>query len=129
LSVIPRHGYNFVPADHPLLLLLADIAAEHDVPIDLHMDTLIKSIATPAAFSRNQNPKTLPETLAAFRRLLEHNPKAKIVWAHGGSDHLGDMTAELVGAPDGPLSESLYVVASGAGMGPAREQVVRAEKN
>jgi len=97
LSVIPRHGYNFVPADHPLLLLLADIAAEHDVPIDLHMDTLIKSIATPAAFSRNQNPKTLPETLAAFRRLLEHNPKAKIVWAHGGSDHLGDMTAELVG--------------------------------
>ncbi len=27
--------YQYAPADHPLFLLLADIAAEHDVPIDL----------------------------------------------------------------------------------------------
>ena len=34
----PQHSYENVPADHPLFLLLADIAAENDVPIDLHFD-------------------------------------------------------------------------------------------
>jgi predicted TIM-barrel fold metal-dependent hydrolase len=97
MSLSPTHGYNFVPADHPLLLLLADIAAEHDVPIDLHMDALAKSIPTPQRLAHNQNPPTLPATIPALRRLLEHNPKAKIVWAHGGSDHAGDQTAALVG--------------------------------
>ncbi len=38
VSMAPSHGYDSVPADHPLLLLLADIAARHGVPIDLHFD-------------------------------------------------------------------------------------------
>jgi hypothetical protein len=97
LSLSPTHGYNFVPADHPLLLLLADIAAEHNVPIDLHMDALAESISTPQRLAHNQNPQTLPATLPALERLLAHNPKAKIVWAHGGSDHVGQLTPELVG--------------------------------
>lgn len=97
LSLLPSHGYNFVPADHPLLLLLADIAAEHDVPIDLHMDALATSKPTPNHLAGNQNPETLPATLGPLRRLLEHNIKAKIVWAHGGSDQLGELTAEFVG--------------------------------
>jgi hypothetical protein len=97
LSLVPSHGYNFVPADHPLLLLLADIAAEHDVPIDLHMDALGTAEPTPRRLAGNQNPVTLPATIGPFRRLLEHNPKAKIVWAHVGSDHLGKLTPRLVG--------------------------------
>jgi hypothetical protein len=97
ISLSPKHGYNFVPADHPLLLQLADMAAEHDVPIDLHMDALAESIPTPQRLWQNQNPPTLPATLSALRRLLKHNAKAKIVWAHGGSDKLGEQTAELVG--------------------------------
>jgi hypothetical protein len=36
VSLNPKHGYESIPADHPLLLLLADIAARHNVPIDLH---------------------------------------------------------------------------------------------
>ena len=97
LSLLPTHRYNFVPADHPLFLLLADIAAEYDVPIDLHMDALDIAKPPPARLAGNQNPPILPATLAALTRLLVHNRKAKIVWAHGGSDPLGEMTANLVG--------------------------------
>ena len=97
LSLSPKHGYNFVPADHPLLLLLADIAAEHDVPIDLHMDALIASERTPQRLAHNQNPPTLPATIPALQRLLVHNPKAKIVWALGGSVQLGELSAVMVG--------------------------------
>ena len=32
--------YQFAPPDHPLFLLLADIAARHDVPIDQHMNAV-----------------------------------------------------------------------------------------
>jgi len=98
ISLTPKHVYNYAPADHPLFLLLADIAAENDVPIDLHLDALAKPVPTPGRLAQNQNPPTLPATLPALRRLLEHNPKARIVWAHGGSDQLGELTADLVGA-------------------------------
>jgi hypothetical protein len=97
LSLVPSHIYNFIPADHPLMFLLANLAAERDVPIDLHMDALASAKSTPGRLSGNQNPDTLPATLGPLRRLLEHNPRAKIVWAHGGSDQLGELTAKLVG--------------------------------
>jgi hypothetical protein len=98
LSLAPEHGYNFAPADHPLLLLLADIAAARDVPIDLHNDALSKAEPRPARFAGFQDPPVLPATIAPLERLLEHNPKAKIIWDHGGADQLGDMTAQRVGA-------------------------------
>lgn len=96
LSLRPTHGYNSAPADHPLLLLLADIAAEHDVPIDLHIDTLAAATPTPARLAGNQDPQTLPATLPGLEHLLQHNPKAKIVWDHGGSDQIGETTPQLV---------------------------------
>ncbi len=89
------HPYESVPADHPLLLLLADIAARHDVPIDIHFDVVAKDIPTPAALNSPNNPKTLRANLAAFERLLDHNPKARICWAHAGSDNTGHWTAAL----------------------------------
>ena len=89
------HPYESVPADHPLLLLLADIAARHDVPIDLHFDVVTKDIPAPAALNSPNNPKTLRANLAAFERLLDHNPKARICWAHAGSDNTGHWTAAL----------------------------------
>ena len=98
LSLAPEHGYNFAPADHPLLLLLADIAAAHDVPIDLHNDALLKSEPRPERLVGFQDPSVLPATIAPLERLLRHNPKAKIIWDHGGADLAGDMTAQLVGA-------------------------------
>ncbi len=92
-----EHPYECVSPDHPLLLLLADIAARHDVPVDLHMDLVVKDIPTPAWLTAPNNPKTLRANLAALERLLDHNPKARICWAHAGSDNIGHWTAELSG--------------------------------
>src|SRR2546421_10470580 len=69
------------------MLLLADIAAEHNVPIDLHMEALPQTIPTPAAYGP-PNPQALHGNIAPFERLLSHNPRAKIVWAHAGADNI-----------------------------------------
>jgi len=99
ISLSAKHRFAFVPADHPLLLLLADIAAEENVPIDLHCDTLQTEMATPQRLARfPNNPKRMPATIPALERLLAHNPKARIIWAHAGTDHLGDFTPERIGA-------------------------------
>lgn len=98
ISLAPKHGYNYVPADHPLLRVLADVAAETDVPIDLHMDAVAEPMAPPPELAKfPNNPETFPATLAPLERLLSHNPNAKIVWAHGGTDHLGDFSAAIIG--------------------------------
>ena len=90
------HPYECVAADHPLLLLLADLAARHNVPIDVHLDLVTNDIALPAWLADSpNNPKVLPANLAAFERLLDHNLKANICWAHAGSDNIGHWTAEL----------------------------------
>jgi predicted TIM-barrel fold metal-dependent hydrolase len=78
--------YQSAPPDHSLFLLLADIAAEHGVPIDLHMEAVSR---TPP------NPPQLRANIAAFERLLAHNPSARIIWAHAGSDNTGDRTPQL----------------------------------
>jgi predicted TIM-barrel fold metal-dependent hydrolase len=86
--------YEYAPADHPLFLLLADIAAEHDVPIDIHMEAVPETIPLPSDLTA-PNPPQLPENIAAFERLLKHNPRAKIIWAHLGADFTGYRTPEL----------------------------------
>ncbi|MDH3444482.1 MAG: amidohydrolase [Deltaproteobacteria bacterium] len=96
LSLSPSHAYESVPADHPLLLLLADIAAKHDVPIDLHFDPVPADEDTPYHLSSPRNPPVLKANVAGFERLLAHNRRAKIVWAHAGSDPLGNFTPRLV---------------------------------
>lgn len=97
ISASPGHPYEFVPADHPLFRVLADVAARRNVPIDLHMDAVAGEMPTPSRFAGQANPATLPDTLGGLARLLAHNPQARIVWAHGGSDPLGGMTATAVG--------------------------------
>jgi len=96
ISARRGHPYEFVPADHPLLKVLAEVAAERNVPVDLHMDAIAGGIAPPRRFAEGNNPPLLPDTLAAFERLLAHNAKARIVWAHGGSDPLGAMTPATI---------------------------------
>lgn len=95
LSLVPGHPYESVPADHPLLLMLADIAARADVVIDLHFDPLIEDMNAPEWLASPPNPPILRANVAAFERLLEHNRNAKIVWAHAGSDMLGHWTVAL----------------------------------
>lgn len=95
LSITSGHPYESVPADHPLLLLLADIAARQEVLIDFHFDPVTEDMKSPEWLASPPNPPVLRANLAAFERLLEHNRKAKIVWAHVGSDMLGHWTTGL----------------------------------
>lgn len=94
----PRHHYIQAPPDHPLLLRLADIAARHRMPIDLHMEALAQTRATPESIltACSKNPDRLPATIPAFERLLAHNRNAKIVWQHVGWDNTGEMTIPLL---------------------------------
>ena len=92
LSVVPGQEFLNVPADHPLLLMLADIAAKHDVVIDVHFDLVREDIRRPDYLS-DENPAVLKRNLDSFERLLEHNRDAKICWAHAGSDRLSFWTA------------------------------------
>jgi hypothetical protein len=87
--------YQYAPADHPLFLLLADIAAEHNVPIILHMEAVPQDMNLPADLKSPPNPPRLRANIAAFERLLSHNPRAKIIWAHLGADYTGYRTIEL----------------------------------
>lgn len=86
----PGHAYENVPADHPLLMLLADIAAEHDVPIDMHFDMVPQDMPLPPNLMSHSppNPAQLTGNRGAFEALLSHNLKAKFVWAHVGFEPL-----------------------------------------
>lgn len=92
----PQHAYEYTPPDHPLLLLLADIAAEHDVPIDLHIDLVPQDMDRPARPIFNPaTPAQLKANQEGFERLLAHNRKARIIWAHAGTDPLGTRHPQL----------------------------------
>lgn len=88
------------------MLLLADIAADADVPIDLHLDLATRPTAMSQTFYANcckspNNPPALQENQRAFERLLSHNPnnpKTRFVLAHLGSDFVEQLTSQTVTA-------------------------------
>ena len=90
-------SYQTAPPDHPLFLLLADIAAKHNLPITFHLEAVPETMPIPASWPVNPlpNPPQLRANIAAFERLLAHNPRARIVWAHAGWDNTGFRTPEL----------------------------------
>ncbi len=98
LSLVDRHPFEEVSSTHPLLLALAAVADERKVVIDLHMDpvTAADSMRTPSSLSVPPNPPTLDGNIDGFQRLLTGAPRARIVWAHGGSDFTGNFTPDLV---------------------------------
>ena len=87
--------YQYAPADHPLMLLLADIAAAHNMPIVLHTEAVPQDMPLPAPLKSPPNPPRLHANIAALGRLAAHNPRAKIIWAHAGSDNTGYRTPEI----------------------------------
>lgn len=91
------HPYESAPPDHPLFLLLSDLAAHHGVPIDIHMEAIPEDMPLPAIgrLASPQNPKALRANLPAFERLLAHNRNAKIIWAHVGWCNTGRRTPAL----------------------------------
>lgn len=95
LSFTQKHAFEESPADHPLFLLLSDIAARQEIPINIHMQAVAKEMDMPGGFS-SRNPATLQENISGFERLLAHNRKTKIVWLHGGWDQTGDKNVQLL---------------------------------
>ena len=91
-----NHPYESTRPDHPLFLALADIAAQHGMPIDLHMEAVPQDMPFPRRSGRGQNPETLKENISGLERLLAHNPNARIVWAHAGWDLTGERTVPLM---------------------------------
>lgn len=89
------HPYETAPSDHPLFLRLADLAAKYDLPVDLHMEAIPEEMPMPSRFQSPPNPKTLQPNIDAFRRLLAHNRKAKILWVHLGWDNTNRRTVAL----------------------------------
>lgn len=98
LSLQPNHVYEEVSPDHPLFLLLADIASEHGIPIDIHMEAVVADTPTPENLRKisTANPPMLKANIPAFERLLRHNRQATIVWQHIGWDNVGQMTIPLL---------------------------------
>jgi predicted TIM-barrel fold metal-dependent hydrolase len=90
-----RHPYESTPPDHPLVLLLADIAAERRMIVDVHMEAVPVDTPTRSGL-RGANPGELHANIAAFERLLDHNRDAKIVWAHAGWDLTGERRVPLM---------------------------------
>lgn len=97
-SLHSRHPYETAPPDHPLFLILADIAARHDVPIDLHMEAVPQDMPLPDIdrVKSGNNPSSLRANIPALERLLSYNPKVRIIWAHAGWDNTGYRTLKLM---------------------------------
>lgn len=94
-SLHPGHPFEMAPPDHPLFLLLAEIAARHRVPIDLHMEAVIAGRDIPVPVRGAPNPTRISANIAAFERLLDHAPDAVIIWDHLGWDNTGERTVAL----------------------------------
>jgi hypothetical protein len=59
-----RSQYRNIPADNPVMLEIADVAAQKGVPLNVHQKS---------------------QYLGEFERLLNHNENAIIIWAHSGN--------------------------------------------
>ena len=95
-----QHPYITAQPDHELFLLLADIGAEYNLPIDLHMEP-VPHDNFPFPHDKwtrrsNKNPKFLKDNITRLERLLAHNRKANIIWVHIGWNHTGAMTPDLL---------------------------------
>jgi hypothetical protein len=97
-SMRDGHPFEQVRPDHPLFLLLAHIAGDAGVPIDLHMEAVPQDMPVPQRLlgRGGSNPPTVTANIAAFERLLAHNRRAPIIWAHAGWDNTGQRTPQLM---------------------------------
>jgi len=66
-----------VPADHPWMLAMSDVAAQYGIPVDIHMEAT-------------------SDTVAGLERLLAHNRNTIIIWDHAGWGNTPDNTPALM---------------------------------
>jgi predicted TIM-barrel fold metal-dependent hydrolase len=76
-ETVTRHGSSGarIPVDHPVMLGLFALAAEHGVPVFVHMDTTNLD---------EDEPADGEEWLAGFERALEECSLTTFVWTHCG---------------------------------------------
>lgn len=89
------HPYYWIAPDHPLFLLLADIAGRHHAVIDVHSELVESDIPTPGHLSSDENPSQIKANVPQFESFVSHNRKARIMLAHAGWDVSGHWTAAL----------------------------------
>lgn len=95
LSLRDNHPFFEAPPNHELFLLLADIAAENNAPIDIHMEAVAEDMDIPENLASSLNPSRLTANIGQFEELLNHNRDAIIIWSHAGWDNTGHRTVEL----------------------------------
>jgi hypothetical protein len=66
-----------VPADHPWMFDMSDIAAQYGIPVDIHME--VTSVTVPQ-----------------LERLLAHNRSTTIIWDHAGWGNTKEATPALM---------------------------------
>ena len=66
------------------------------MPIDLHMEAVPEDTSFPANRPRGSNPERIFANIARFEHLLDHNPRARIVWLHAGWDLTAERTLALM---------------------------------
>jgi len=89
------HPFYWVVPDHPLFLLLADIAGKHNAVIDVHSELVETDMATPGGLSAGDNPDRVKANVVQFERFVAHNRNARIMLAHAGWDVSGQWTVAL----------------------------------
>ena len=95
LSHFSGHAYYWIAPDHPLFLLLADIAGRHQAVIDVHSELIETDMPTPGHLKSSDNPARLKANVAPFERFVAHNREARIMLAHAGWDVSGQWTVAL----------------------------------
>ncbi|MFM7347377.1 MAG: hypothetical protein ACKO1J_18645 [Tagaea sp.] len=94
LARFPGHPFQETAPDHPMMLLLAEIAGQAGKPINVHMQ-IYERAGPPPPYYRGQNPPSIQANLATFERLLAHDRRARIVLANFGEDPSGQFTMAL----------------------------------
>lgn len=93
------HVFQKADPDHELFLALVDVAAEENVPIDIHQEAVPDTMPFPdlVAGTFPQNPDTLYPNIDKFKTLLSYalSKNVKIIWDHAGWDNTKLFTAAL----------------------------------
>jgi predicted TIM-barrel fold metal-dependent hydrolase len=97
-SLGANHPFEETSSIHPLFLELADVAAEYNIPIDLHMEAVVDDRETPEKLlsASSANSPHLLANIPALEELLDYNKNTKIIWAHAGWDHTDERTVALM---------------------------------
>src|SRR6516164_9337838 len=69
LAVASTQSYMHMAPDNPLMLTLVDVAAEHDVPILIHMEAVTRSGPMPQDLNRPPNPSQITENITGLEKL------------------------------------------------------------